>query len=511
MPEKVNDKTVFSLLEVTRSIQKTLSNRYKSAFWVKAEMNELNHYPQSGHCYPSLVEKKDGKVIAKIMANIWKDDFVRINRNFQKVLKEPLKDGIKILFSAKITFHPEYGLKLRIIDIDPSYTLGDLEIEKQETIECLKKEGIFDKNKILKLPLIPQRIAIISVKTAKGYGDLLEVIDGNPWGYKFFHFLFPAFLQGEKAVKSISNQLRKIKKVRSHFDAIAIIRGGSDDIGLSCYNNYHLSKEVALCPIPVITGIGHKGIKTVVEMVAFHDEIVPAKLGEYLLQKFHNFSVPVQKAEETLIDKSIKILKDEKLKLHNSVKYFRSVTSNMLATSNNKIKNQFSILLQQSNFLFRRERESYVAIMTGIKKGTLFFCNKTKQVIKQYALNMKKDVLSNLSHSRLVVLQSLQQIERNSKDLILSNVQKMQQSIEKLFEKSALLLKNENNEVNSIERSVNNMNPKNVLKRGYSITLLNAKAIRSYKQVKQGDTIDTIVIDGNILSNVETTNKSEEL
>ena len=246
-------------------------------------------------------------------------------------------------------------------------------------------------------------------------------------------------------------------------------------------------------------------------MVAFHDEIVPAKLGEYFLQKFHNFSVPVKKAEETLIDKSIKILKDEKLKLHNSVKYFHSVTSNMLATSKNEIKNQFSILLQQSNFLFRRERESYVAIMIGIKKGTLFFCSKTKQVIKQYALNMKKDVLSNLSHSRLVVLQSLQQIERNSKDLILSNGQKIQQSIEKLLEKSALLLKNENNEVNSIERSVNNMNPKNVLKRGYSITLLNAKAIRSYKQVKQGDTIDTIVIDGNILSNVETTNKSEEL
>ncbi|GAI86298.1 unnamed protein product, partial [marine sediment metagenome] len=153
MPEKVNDKTVFSLLEVTRSIQKTLSERYKSSFWVKAEMNKLNHYPQSGHCYPNLVEKKGGKEIAKIMANIWKDDFVRINRNFQKVLKEPLKDGIKILFSAKITFHPEYGLKLRIIDIDPSYTLGDLEIEKQETIERLKKEGIFDKNKTLKLPL----------------------------------------------------------------------------------------------------------------------------------------------------------------------------------------------------------------------------------------------------------------------------------------------------------------------------------------------------------------------
>src|SRR5688572_19577892 len=125
MPENIDNKKVFSLVEVTLSIQKTLSERYTSAFWVKAEMNKLNHYSHSGHCYPELVEKVNGKVTAQLKSNLWKSDFDRINQNFLQVLKEPLKDGIKILFSAVISFDPIHGLSLRILEIDPAYSLGE--------------------------------------------------------------------------------------------------------------------------------------------------------------------------------------------------------------------------------------------------------------------------------------------------------------------------------------------------------------------------------------------------
>ncbi len=216
MPELVNDKKIFTLLEVTQSIQKTIAERYKSSFWVKAEMNKLNHYSHSGHCYPELVEKQNGKVIAQMRSNLWKMDYQVINANFLRVLKEPLRDGIKILFCATIHADPVYGLNLRIIDIDPSFSLGELEREKQETIDRLKKEGIFAKNKTAPLPLLPQRIAIISVETSKGYADFLKVIEGNSWGYKFFHMLFPALLQGDKSIGAIMNQMRNIKKVLHH-------------------------------------------------------------------------------------------------------------------------------------------------------------------------------------------------------------------------------------------------------------------------------------------------------
>lgn len=366
MAEKIDDKTVFSLHEVTRSIQKTLSDRYKSSFWIKAEMNKLNYYSHSGHCYPELVEKQEGKVIAQIKSILWKDDYLVINDNFLKVLNEPLKDNIKILFLAKISFDPVYGLSLRIVDIDPAFTLGDLEREKQETIHKMKEEGIFLKNKTLPLPLLPQRIAIISVETSKGYADFLKVLDTNGWNYKFFHLLFPSLLQGEKAVSSIINQLRRIKTVRDHFDVVAIIRGGGGDVGLSCYNNYELAREIALFPIPVITGIGHATNETVAEMISFSNAITPTKIAEYLIQKFHNFSVPVQKAEESIIDKSRRIINDEKATFQSEVKLFRSVTENILLENRSRIKEQTRTIRQQTVFFIKNEKAELKSIEKNV-------------------------------------------------------------------------------------------------------------------------------------------------
>src|SRR5690349_316444 len=145
MTENINGKPVYTLFEVTKSIRKTIAERYRTSYWIKAEMNKLNYYPQSGHCYPELVEKESGKVIAQVKCTLWKDDYFNINNNFLKILREPLKDGIKILFLATISFDPVHGLSVRIIDIDPGYTLGDLEAEKQETIRKLHDEGVFSR------------------------------------------------------------------------------------------------------------------------------------------------------------------------------------------------------------------------------------------------------------------------------------------------------------------------------------------------------------------------------
>src|SRR5690606_36739143 len=146
MPETVDHKTVFSLLEVSRSIQKTIAERYKSLYWIKAEMNKLNHYTHSGHCYAELVEKKDGKVVAEMRSILWKADIQRINQQFSKLLNESLRDGITILFQAAISYDPLYGFSLKIVDIDPTFVLGELEKEKREIIRKLQEEGIYHAN-----------------------------------------------------------------------------------------------------------------------------------------------------------------------------------------------------------------------------------------------------------------------------------------------------------------------------------------------------------------------------
>ncbi len=463
MPEIINNKQTFSLIEVTKSIEKTLSDRYKCSFWVWAEMNKLNYYKHSGHCYPDLVEKHNGKVIALMRAHLWKDDYIRANQIFTNVLNEPLKDGIKIMFLARISFSPAYGLSLRIIDIDPAYTLGDLEKEKQETIKRMKSGHIFDKNKSLSLPLLPQRIAIISVETSKGYADFLNVIDANEWNYKYFHLLFPALLQGDKAIASITYQLNQIKKVIRHFDIVAIIRGGGGDVGLSCYNHYQLVKEIALFPIPVITGIGHATNETVTEMVAFSNAITPSKMAEYLLQKFHNFSVPVQDAEGKIINEAPRLVDVEKSKFFSETKLFRAVTDNILFKNMNKLKERIQTFLQQSRFIFRSETVYLGSIKTGLGNS--------------------------------------------SQKLLVENGKKIQQVTQRYSDRSLLFIKDKKRELTNLEKNIGNMSPENVLKRGYSITRLDGKAVCSIEQVTKGDKLRTVVFDGQIGSKVESVDK----
>lgn len=300
MSEQIHNHRVFTLNEVLKSVQKTLANRYQSAYWMKAEMNKLNFYNYSGHCYPDLVEKSEGKVVAQARALIWSRDFQVINKKFLQILKEPLKDGINILFLAKIDFKPAHGLSLQILDIDPSFSLGILEQEKQENIAKLQQEGLFRKNKSLPFPLLPQNIAVISVETSKGYADFLKILNQNPAGYRIYHHLFPARLQGEQAVQDIVRQLKKIRKHAELFDVVTIIRGGGGEVGLSAFNHYALAREIAGFPLPVLTGIGHATNETIAEMVAYQNAITPTECAQFLLTRFENFDYSIQKMQQKL-------------------------------------------------------------------------------------------------------------------------------------------------------------------------------------------------------------------
>lgn len=465
MPEYSGERKIFSLLEVTQSIQRTIAERYKSAFWVKAEMIKLQYYPHSGHCYPELAEKRDGKIISQVRANLWRDDYIRINRNFLGVLREPLKDGITLLFLAKVTFDPLHGMALRIMDADPVFSLGELEREKQDTILKLQEEGIFGKNKGKELPLLPQRIAIISVQTSKGYADFMKMIETNPWGYKFFNVLFPSVLQGEKAIPSIMYQLKRIRKVRHHFDVVAIVRGGGGDLGLSCFNDFQLSREIANFPIPVITGIGHATNETVAEMVSFKNAITPTELAGYLLQKFHDFAMPVMRAREKIIERVRKLQIDERSRFNNTAKYFRTAARSVLNNGKRETEESIRTVGRYAVSMLRKENETCAIVFGEIPRKAAIFCSANSRTLE----GLKEQV----------------------------------------FQKSWHKIKEQNSSVENLRRIVKNMDPQNVLKRGYSITLLNGKVVKSIDAVKDGDIVNTVLPDGTVTSEVRSIGKTE--
>lgn len=480
MPEDISGKTVFSLYEVTQGIRATLAKAYPGSYWIKAELNKLNYYPHSGHCYPELVEKRDNKITAQMRSNLWREDFRRINSSFIQLINEPLKDGIKILFQAKIEFHPEYGLALHILDIDPGYTLGDLEREKQESVKRLKEEGLFTRNKELKMPLLPQRIAIISVESSNGYADFMKVMENatTTWRYSFFHLLFPSLLQGDKAVDSILQQLNQIKKVVEHFDVVAIIRGGGGDIGLSCYNNYKLAKQIALFPIPVITGIGHATNQTVSEMVAFENAITPTKLAELIIQRFHNFSIPVQKAEEKIIDKSKRILEEERGILKTTGKLLESVFGRAVLNERAQIRQSIKVIWLQTGFILKTNKEAIAGIPKQVGKGTEYLLGQQLQQLELITQAMHRGGGIKLKDSSQGLIRLMNQLQ--------------QMAILGLKENSLAL--------KAAEKNLDNLRPESVLKRGYSITQVEGKAITNSADVHPGDLICTTLHRGEVIS-----------
>lgn len=291
---------IFSLKQVALSIEKTIASRYHQNYWVKAEIHKLNKYP-SGHAFPELVEKEEGKIVAQMNGSIWKQNLQRIEKIFVDQVQEPLKDGIQVLMLVKVSFNPTFGLSLQIQDIDPAFTLGQLQKEKDITLKKLKAEGLLQTNQLLPYPLLAKRIAIISAATSKGLSDFYQVLDQNSFGYTFHTQLFEAYVQGDIAVDSIIAALQQIENHKSQFDVVVIVRGGGAEVGLTCYNNYELCKAIATFPLPIITGIGHSTNLTVAELISYSSAITPTQLAEMLIAQFRDFELRIERLSQAVV------------------------------------------------------------------------------------------------------------------------------------------------------------------------------------------------------------------
>jgi len=248
-----------SISELTHLIQSVLENELEPVYWVIGEIADFRQAPQ-GHAYFELVEKQGNQVMAKVKANLWQFTYRTVAARFESQTGSGLKNGMKILALVNVNFHPVYGFSINVKDIDPSFSLGERARVRQETIDRLTKEGLLRLNANLQLPILVQKIAIISSPTAAGYGDFINQIDQNPNGYKLYHRLFPSMMQGNEAVASLVQAITLAEEIREklQLEAIVIIRGGGAQLDLDCFDDYRVAAKIANCPLPVFTGIGHE-------------------------------------------------------------------------------------------------------------------------------------------------------------------------------------------------------------------------------------------------------------
>jgi len=276
-----------TLLELISRIKNILAREFASPTWVVSEISEIK-VNNSGHCYLDLVEKKGDQIAVRVGGIIWAANYRKLRQKFLSATSTEISQGMRLLLKVSVNFSEAYGLKLIIHDIDPAYSLGEMEQQRRKTIEALSREGVIDHNKRLVLGL-PQRLAIISSNTAAGYGDFVNQIDNNTYGYRLVHHLYNATMQGADAIESVVSALNCIELSGTVYDAVIIIRGGGSVADLNCFDSYEMARAVAVFPIPVITGIGHDRDNSVVDRTAHTSLKTPTAVAEYLIGVFRRY------------------------------------------------------------------------------------------------------------------------------------------------------------------------------------------------------------------------------
>ena len=280
-------KTV-TLFELNNLVREVISSTLSEEYWVEAELSEVHEV--RGHCYMELMQKElfSNTPVAKASAKCWKNKWTLLREKFEKVTREGLKPGMKVLLKVYADFHEAYGFAWIVTDINPEFTMGDMARKRQEIIYTLKREGIFELQKELVLPQFAQRIAVISSENAAGYGDFCHQLADNPQQLKFYTRLFPAVMQGEGVEESVIGALNSINENIEKFDAVVIIRGGGATSDLSGFDTLRLAENVANFPIPIITGIGHDRDESIVDMVAHTKVKTPTAAAALLIDHLNH-------------------------------------------------------------------------------------------------------------------------------------------------------------------------------------------------------------------------------
>ena len=281
------ERDFIDLFEFQSRLKKGVESLFPKRLWLKAEVSAVKAR-NGGHCYLELSQSDSKGLVAKASAIIWASKYRFIAPYFESVTGSPIQEGMTLLVEAQVNYSELYGFSLIINDVDPEYSLGIKELERQRTIERLAKEGLMDMQKELVLPVLPYNLAVISAEDAAGYRDFMRHIAENPYGFQLAPELYPALMQGVDCPSSIIAALDAILDSGKEYDAVLILRGGGSKLDLACFDDYDLAAVVAQYPLPVLTAIGHDQDYHVCDMVAHEFVKTPTALADFILAMYED-------------------------------------------------------------------------------------------------------------------------------------------------------------------------------------------------------------------------------
>ena len=446
-----------SLFELNAMVHAVVEQKMRKAYWVTAELSEMRT-ASNGHCYLEFVQKDphSGALLAKARGMIWRTNYRLLSDSFFRATGRHLGAGINVMVEVNVTFHELYGYSLNVINIDPTYTLGDLAQRRKEILQILEDDGVIDLNKELPLPKVIQRVAVISSPTAAGYGDFCKQLQQS--GLPFEVKLFPAVMQGDRVERSVIAALDDIAAEEDRWDVVAIIRGGGAATDLNGFDSYLLASNVAQFPLPVLTGIGHERDDTILDVVAHTRFKTPTAVAAFLIESRENESQHLQELRARMARQVQLRMQQERHALDALSHRLRlAVTQNV-----NRRQMEFRSLAHR----FDSASSHYMAVQ---QRQQLRLSARIELLVQQ-RLHQERERLRPLPHRLESALKACLTAEHHRQDIL--------------------------------ARSLRLAGPERILAMGFSITMKDGRVVSSPQTLKPGDRIVTRFAQGEVHSQV---------
>ncbi|HZV71452.1 MAG TPA: exodeoxyribonuclease VII large subunit [Saprospiraceae bacterium] len=343
--------SAYSLLELNQYIRRVISLNFDEPVWIECEIGQASL--SRGHWYLDLIQKEDNVIAAQCQAAMWANVYAYLKRKSPIPPEEILKQGMAVKLKVNVDYHERYGLKLIIEDIDSSFTIGVLEMQRQAILKTIKERNLVRKNAETHLPSVVQRLAIISSDRAAGWKDFVRHLEDNQYGYDISISLFEAAMQGQQVESEILDCLGKIEKKKDHFDAVAIIRGGGGRTDLAAFDNLLLAIRIAEFPIPVLIGIGHEIDQSVLDLVAFRSLKTPTAVADFVIEHNAAFESRLDEVWTMINEEAMDRVRQEQQKLIDLTHHLRHGIKSRVSLENNKLNHLKHMLHQNSRNLIQ--------------------------------------------------------------------------------------------------------------------------------------------------------------
>jgi len=439
---------ILTVSELTQEIKDILEIKFPD-LWVEGEISNLR-FPPSGHVYFTL-----------------KDNFSQIRAVFFKMQARLLRfapeDGLQIICHGRVSLYEKRGEYQLILDSMEPKGIGALQLAFIQLKEKLEKEGLFDVRHKKLIPLIPQKIGMITSPTGAVIRDMLHIINRR---FENVHILlYPVRVQGEGASQEIAEGIEYFNE-QMEVDAIIVGRGGGSLEDLSPFNEEVVARAIYHSRIPIISAVGHETDYTISDFVADLRAPTPSAAAELVVRDKREIKKTLRHFEGRLESQILQILEEERKDLFHLRKRLinpkKKIEEYFLRIDD--LTNRFRILI---SWTFKGKREK--------------------------SLHLKEGLFRRIPHQRIATLRLL--ISETEKRLS----QNLRHSIEI-----------QRRRVEGIIGKLDSLSPLSILQRGYSITrkIPSLQILRNSDHVKEGDKVEVRLHRGTLFCGVEKTEKS---